>query len=166
MIAGSSAGTCQPTLMMGLRAAVRSLPRMLGMALLGLLLRRPHRWLPRDIRWCSADMASASLLYFGAALLRDCAIGDRPLGAVLEATAVTYAVLLLVSFAIWLPEFMLYLCIAAGIDLAAGLLTLVGLVAPDHAITPSMITAWELAAVFSAMFRMRLSRMPPQGAIL
>ena len=141
-------------------ALVRVGANVLGMAALGVFFGRPHRWLPPTVRIGGTGFCMASLMFFAAAVLRHCMLGGEPLAAVLISSALSYAVLLLVSIANWLPEFTLYLCISIGIDLVASCLAMTGIIELNGAVTSIFFLAWQLAAVFSALVQLRLGCLP------
>jgi hypothetical protein len=132
----------------------------LAMSALGICFRRPHRLLPPTVLIGSAGFCLASLMFFAAAALRDSVVGGIPPATALTANGMTYGALLLVSIASWIPEFTLYLCISMGINLVATCLALTGFIDLNGEAARSVLFVWELAAMFTAMVQLRLSRLP------
>jgi hypothetical protein len=145
---------------MGRSALIRVGSNILGMAALGIFFGQPHRYLPPTVRIGGTGFCMASLMFFAAAALRHCVLGGEALEAVFVSSALSYAVLLLVSIAKWLPEFTLYLCISIGIDLVASCLAMTGIIELNGAPTSIFFLAWQLAAVFSALVQWRLGCLP------
>ncbi|WP_372524415.1 hypothetical protein [Piscinibacter sp.] len=139
-------------------ALLREAATVLAMMAMGICFCRPHRLLPPKVQIRSAGFCLASAMFVVAAVLRDLVLGGMSMRAAVLATGLSYGVLLLVSMAGWIAEFMLLLCTLSAVDLVASCLALTGFVDLTGEFARSVLLLWGLAAMFIAMVQLRLAR--------
>ena len=132
---------------------VRIGTHVLRISAVGICFGQPHRIMPPRVYLGSVGFAATTALYFAATALRDWSVGVSVLDGCL-ACAMTYAVLLLVSLANRMPEMTLVLCIAAGLNLVVSTLALSGVVDAAAGTVQNLFLAWELTAVFAALYHL------------